>query len=205
MKLRTTTLVAVVLALAVAACGGSSDGDGAVVTPTASGVTPTVALPTLMDAAATAIQGTPGALPPTQLVGLEAMAIDAEVIVEAHWYQVDGRYAVYFAGLDLARFDSLCLAADGGGGITYPSRVETSAGACLGVVKSLDSPAGLRLCADDVVLVTDIPVTHGGILGADIGYVATFRDAYANSISTVQADLSLAPEVDLAACTPFGG
>jgi hypothetical protein len=223
---RLTAALAITVSLA-AACGGSSSSRTA--TPastslaksTAAVSSPIGAPPSPSSSAPGAATSTPSGrltLPQTALtaplatgykvVAGQPAAPTADELpvasgsVQAQWYQSSGNYVVHYFGLSLNETSPLCLGnsiltAAGFQGMTNAS---TTANACIGVTNFATPPAGVRFCGTDVLYVTEIPVTSEGTLYGTLEK----RNADGTVIgltSTVQADHTKAPEIDLGSCS----
>ena len=121
--------------------------------------------------------------------------------VIARWYQSDGMYVVHYDGLDLAVTGPLCPgnSIQTAAGFDSVSNAPTGDGACSTATTLVDPPTGVRLCGDQVLYLTAIPVETEGTL---YGTIERFRedDTIIGLTSKVEADSVAAPVVDLSSC-----
>jgi hypothetical protein len=122
--------------------------------------------------------------------------------IRALWYQSDGSYVVYYAGLSSDLYGPLCPGNSlrTASGFLYTSNSPTHEGSCQGAINVAAAPAGLKLCASKLVYLTQIPADAVGTLYGSI-------EIYQGD-GTVIGLTSLAetvdgpvPEVDLSTCT----
>lgn len=121
--------------------------------------------------------------------------------VIARWYQSDGLYVVYYDGLDIAVTGPLCPgnSIQTAAGFEFVSNAPTGEGACSTATTLVPAPTGVRLCGDNVLYLTAIPVETEGTL---FGSVEQFRadSSIIGLTSQVAADSAAAPEVALSSC-----
>ena len=126
--------------------------------------------------------------------------------VEARWYQSGGQYVVHYAGLSLAESGPICpgnsISTDSG--FLHISNAPTEAGACTGATTLVPLPTGVKLCGEQVLYLTDIPVDLAGDLYGTIEiYLAD--GTIVGVTSTATADAASAPEIDLSSCSDATG
>ena len=121
--------------------------------------------------------------------------------VIARWYQSGGLYVVYYDGLDIAVTGPLCPgnSIQTATGFDFVSNAPTGEGACSTATTLVPAPTGVRLCGDDLLYLTAIPVETEGTL---YGTIEQFRSdsSIIGLTSQVVADSAAAPEVDLSSC-----
>ena len=121
--------------------------------------------------------------------------------VIARRYQAGGLYVVYYDGLDIAVTGPLCPGNSIGTatGFEFVSNAPTGEGACSTATTLVPAPTGVRLCGDDVLYLTAIPVETEGTL---FGTIERFREdsSIIGLTSQTVADSAAAPEVDLSSC-----
>lgn len=130
----------------------------------------------------------------------ETLPVPAGSVI-ARWLQSDGVYVVYYDGLDVSVTGPLCPgnSIETAAGFDFVSNAPTGEGACSTATTLVPPPVGVRLCGDDVLYVTDIPVETEGML---YGTIERFREdgTIIGLTSQVAADIVAAPEVDLSSC-----
>ena len=127
--------------------------------------------------------------------------------VVARWYQSDGLLVIHYDGLDLAITGPLC---PGNSiltitGFEFISNAPTGAGACSTATTVAEPPTGVRLCGDEVLYLTAIPVeTEGTLYGTLYSTLERYREdgsiiGLTSGVNAAGA-ASFAPEVDISSC-----
>ena len=208
-------LVIVALGLVAIACGGDSEADPAATSaggpaPPTPTTTPAGAGPPAPASFSLADTPIVASLTITYKVGPAGSMVPtaAELpapsgSIEARWYQADGRYVVYYSGLDLSASGPLC---PGNSirtttGFQHITNAPTASGACAGAQNLAGSGEGVRLCGDQVLYATRIPVDLEGDL---FGTVERFLPdgTIIGLTSMVRTDRARTPSVDLSPCRP---
>jgi len=121
--------------------------------------------------------------------------------VIARWLQSDGMYVVHYDGLDLSVSGPICPgnSIETATGFEFISNAPSGDGACSTATTLVDPPTGVRLCGDQVLYLTAIPVETEGTL---FGSLEKFRDdtTIIGLTSDVAADAAAAPDVDVSSC-----
>ena len=198
----------------VIACGGDSETEPTATTSAGATAAPTMAAeatsvpptqPASVTRAETSIVATLGRAYKFGPAGREVPTPEelplAPGSVEARWYQAEGRYVVYYAGLDLSQTGPLCPGNSimTTAGFEHITNGPSAPGACVGTTMLAGPDEGVRLCGDMVLYWTRIPVSAEGVL---YGTVERFvgDDTFVGATSVVRTNLAETPTVDLSAC-----
>ncbi len=210
-KVRPWLLLSIGAVLLIVACGGGSDAAPTSTATTAPAqatpTSPPAATPT--PAAGPSLANTPVVAALSVIYKVEggrSVTPAAELpvpsgSVEARWYQADGRFVVFYAGLALAEAGPLCPgnSIQTATGFLHITNGPTGAGACTGVQNPAAADEGVRLCGGSVFYVTRIPVDAEGTL---YGTVERFLadGTIIGLTSRVAADRDRTPAIDLSGC-----
>ncbi len=211
-KVRPWLLLSIGAVLLIVACGGGSDAAPTSTATTAPAqatpTSPPAATPT--PAAGPSLANTPVAAALSVIYKVEGgrsvtpAAAELPVpsgSVEARWYQADGRFVVFYAGLALAEAGPLCPgnSIQTATGFLHITNGPTGAGACTGVQNPAAADEGVRLCGGSVFYVTRIPVDAEGTL---YGTIERFLadGTIIGLTSRVAADRDRTPAIDLSGC-----